>query len=113
MSPYSLPHSEQHEVPEDVVDLEDPFPSPGAHLPCVAAIEFMADTYEATGGNDLMRATEVKQHSAPPLVVSLGANLVYSFHVKLWKSLAHEHDTMRKKYVILIRRLRVSLRQLN
>lgn len=100
MAPYSIPHSEQHEAPGDVVDLENPLPSPGAQLPCIAAIELMADTYEVTGGDDLMKATEVQQHPASPLVASLRANLVYSPHVKLWKSLADEHDTMRKKYVI-------------
>ncbi|KAF8137413.1 hypothetical protein EV363DRAFT_1428312 [Boletus edulis] len=75
VGPYSVPHPEQHEASlEDVVDLENPLPSPGAQLPCVAAIEFLADIYETTGGDDLMKAIE------------------------LWKSLAHEHDTMRKKY---------------
>jgi len=75
VTPYSVPHPDEHGAPpEDIVDLEDPLPSPGAQLPCVAAIEFVADIYEADGGDDLMEAIE------------------------LWKSLAHEHDTMRKKY---------------
>ncbi|KAG9313486.1 hypothetical protein JVU11DRAFT_5811 [Chiua virens] len=79
VTPYSVPPSEQREAPPgDVVDLEDPLPSPGAQLPCVAAIEFVADIYEADGGDDLMKAIE------------------------LWRSLAHEHDTMRKKYVVFV-----------
>ncbi|KIJ61517.1 hypothetical protein HYDPIDRAFT_96237 [Hydnomerulius pinastri MD-312] len=75
VTPYSVPHSSHQDVTsEDIVDLENPLPSPGAQLPCVAAIEFMADAHESNGGDDLMRATE------------------------LWRSLADEHDTMRKKY---------------
>jgi len=75
VAPYSLPHSAQEDAPsEDVIDLENLPPPPGAQLPCVAAIEFMADIYESNGGEDLVKATE------------------------LWKSLAHEHDTMRNKY---------------
>ncbi|KIK98587.1 hypothetical protein PAXRUDRAFT_823701 [Paxillus rubicundulus Ve08.2h10] len=73
VAPYSLPHSAQEDAtPEDVIDLENLLPSPGAQLPCVAAIEFMADIYESR--EDPMKATE------------------------LWKSLAHEYDTMRNKY---------------
>lgn len=61
VTPYTVPHPEQHEAPSpDVIDLEDPLPSPGAQLPCVAAIEFLADIYEATGGDDLMKAIEVQ-----------------------------------------------------
>lgn len=112
VTPYSVPHPEQHEAPlGDVVDLEDPLPSSGAQLPCVAAIEFVADIYETNGGEDLMKAIEVQQYSFfLPSMASLGANLDYSLHVKLWKSLAHKHDTMRKKYVNFVVR---SPRQLN
>lgn len=61
MTPYSVPQPGQHEAPPgDIVDLEDPLPSPGAQLPCIAAIEFLADTYEASGGEDLMKAIEVQ-----------------------------------------------------
>ncbi|KAG6818790.1 hypothetical protein H0H93_001600, partial [Arthromyces matolae] len=56
----------------DVVDLENPPPSKGAELPCPAAIEFLADIHEKEGR--ALQATE------------------------LWRSLADEHDTMRKKY---------------
>ncbi|TFY73615.1 hypothetical protein EWM64_g10397 [Hericium alpestre] len=63
---------------EDVVDLEDPLPSKDAELPAAAAIEFLADIYEAVGRGGLPNATE------------------------LWKSLANEHDTIRKKYVVLL-----------
>jgi len=58
----------------EIVDLENPAPSKGSQLPCVAAIEFLADIYEMEGGNDIPKAIE------------------------LWKSLANEHDTIRKKY---------------
>lgn len=69
--PYSVPHPEQHEAPpEDVVDLEDPLPSPGAQLPCVAAIEFLADIYETNGGDDLTKAIEVRQTLCYPFVAS-------------------------------------------
>ncbi|KAF9229945.1 hypothetical protein BU15DRAFT_69617 [Melanogaster broomeanus] len=71
----------------DVVDLESPLPSSGAKLPCVAAVEFMADVYKSNGRDDTVKATEFE-----------GTNVVRSLlHVKLWKSLAHEHDIMRKK----------------
>jgi len=58
----------------EVVDLENPLPSKGSQLPCVAAIEFLADVYESEGGDGILKATE------------------------LWKSLANEHDTIRQKY---------------
>ncbi|KAF9239776.1 hypothetical protein BU15DRAFT_87803 [Melanogaster broomeanus] len=75
VAPYSVPQTALQDVlSEDVVDLENPLPSPVAQLPCVAAVEFMADIYESKGGDDIMKATE------------------------LWKSLAHQHDTMRRKY---------------
>ncbi|EJC98263.1 farnesyltransferase [Fomitiporia mediterranea MF3/22] len=59
---------------EKILDLENPRPSPGADLPCPAAIEFLADIYEASGGEEISKAIE------------------------LWKSLANDHDTIRKKY---------------
>jgi len=73
VQPYSVPRSPDEAVAE-VVDLENPPPSKGSQLPCPAAIEFLADIYESEGGNGLLKATE------------------------LWKSLANEHDTIRKKY---------------
>ncbi|KAG2343035.1 protein prenylyltransferase [Suillus weaverae] len=71
--PYSLPQLPLG-IPPEVVDLENPLPSKDSQLPCVAAVEFMADIHEAAGGGDLVKATE------------------------LWKSLANEHDTIRKRY---------------
>ncbi|KAG6897026.1 hypothetical protein C0992_004554 [Termitomyces sp. T32_za158] len=56
----------------DVVDLENPPPAKGAELPCPAAIEFLADIHEKEGR--IFQATE------------------------LWRSMADEHDTIRKKY---------------
>ena len=79
MTPYSVPHPEQHEAPPgDVVDLEDPLPSPGARLPCIAAIEFVADIYEADGGDDLKKAIEVWQYSVYPFLASLKLTLSFT-----------------------------------
>lgn len=54
--PYTLPNDEQA---GDLVDLENPPPSRDAYLPCPAAIEFLADIYEAEGGDSMLKATEV------------------------------------------------------
>lgn len=43
----------------DIVDLENPPPSSEAKLPCAAALEFLADMYEAQGGESIHKATEV------------------------------------------------------
>jgi len=59
---------------EDIVDLENPAPSPNAHLPAIPALEFLADIYEKEGGDGIQKA------------------------VPIWKSLANLYDTMRKKY---------------
>lgn len=56
--PYSLPQP-PFGTPPEVVDLENPLPSKEAQLPCVAAVEFMSDIYEAAG-DGLMKATEVR-----------------------------------------------------
>lgn len=45
---------------DDVVDLENPLPSKGAQLPCPAAIEFLADAYEAEGAGGLSKSVEVR-----------------------------------------------------
>ncbi|KII87673.1 hypothetical protein PLICRDRAFT_30275 [Plicaturopsis crispa FD-325 SS-3] len=77
LSSFVLPYTRAHsyeENPSDAIDLENPLPSREAQLPCVAAIEFLADIYEAEGGESTAKAVE------------------------LWKSLADEHDTIRKKY---------------
>ncbi|KAI0074099.1 farnesyltransferase [Panus rudis PR-1116 ss-1] len=59
---------------QSVLDLENPGPGTTAELPCVAALEFLADIHEKAGGDEVKKAIEI------------------------WKSLANEHDTMRKKY---------------
>lgn len=41
------------------VDLENPQPASGVRLPSVGAIEFIADVYEAEGGEQIERAREV------------------------------------------------------
>jgi len=73
VQPYATPRSPDETVTE-VVDLENPAPSNGAQLPCPAAVEFLADIHEAEGGDSLKQAVE------------------------LWKSLANNYDTIRKKY---------------
>ena len=60
---------------EDVVDLDDPKPSADADLPCVSAMDFLAEAYTREGGELVAKA------------------------VDLWKALANQHDTVRKKYV--------------
>ncbi|KAI0659719.1 protein prenylyltransferase [Cubamyces menziesii] len=70
--PYTAP---KPPAPEDeVVDLDNPLPSQDAELPCVAALEFLADVYEKRGGDDTAKAVEI------------------------WKTLANEKDIIRKKY---------------
>ena len=44
---------------EVVVDLENSRPSRGAELPCAYAIEFLADVYEAAGGDEKSKAVPV------------------------------------------------------
>lgn len=77
--PYAVSRdSTPSDAPKDIVDLENPPPSETAELPCTEAMEFLADAYEADGGQG-------KTEEA----------------VKIWLSLANEHDTIRKKYVAL------------
>lgn len=58
IQPYTLSMDEQT---ADLVDLDNPPPSKGAHLPCALAIEFLADIYEAEGGDSMLNATEASQ----------------------------------------------------
>ncbi|EAU89761.2 farnesyltransferase/geranylgeranyltransferase type I alpha subunit [Coprinopsis cinerea okayama7 len=58
----------------DVVDLDNPRPGEGADLPCVAAVEFLADAYERRGDKESVFEA-----------------------VGLWKRLGAELDTVRKK----------------
>jgi len=60
---------------QDIVDLENPPPPKGAQLPCVQAVEFMADICEREGGKENVAKA-----------------------IQLWKELGTEHDTMRKSY---------------
>lgn len=61
---------------EDVVDLDNPQPALDADLPCVAAVDFLAEAYAQDGGENVKKA------------------------LHLWKLLANELDTMRKKCVL-------------
>lgn len=56
------PYAEVSQSPgaeDSVVDLDNPKPSPGADLPCPAAIEFLADIHEAAGGEAISEAVTV------------------------------------------------------
>ena len=53
------PYTASETPAPEVVDLDNPLPSPGAQLPCVAALEFLADTYEKEGGEKTAKAVEV------------------------------------------------------
>ncbi|KAF7316368.1 hypothetical protein MIND_00155600 [Mycena indigotica] len=57
---------------KDIVDVDNPPPGQGAELPCVAAVEFLADIREEERNVDEAET--------------------------LWRSLADELDTIRKKY---------------
>ena len=95
--PYAAPLSAEENRPErendSVVDLENPRPSEGADLPCVQAIEFLADIHESSGGEQLSKAISVCFNKKNSLEEK------FNSFTQLWKSLANEHDTIRKKYV--------------
>jgi protein farnesyltransferase/geranylgeranyltransferase type-1 subunit alpha len=78
-----------------VVDLDNPPPAEGAELPVPAAIEFMADIWEKEGIKEgLDKASEVEMEFS--FVKKKGSVLTFLSH-QLWKSLANQHDTVRKK----------------
>lgn len=57
-------------------------------------MEFLADIYEQAGDKDhVLRAVEVSRKNAG----YLSRGLLMQFFSQLWKSLAHEHDTIRRK----------------
>ncbi|PPR03384.1 hypothetical protein CVT24_012509 [Panaeolus cyanescens] len=77
VSTFVLPYTRPRDptASRDIVDLENPPPSEGADLPSVQAVEFLADILEEKGSeSDINQAVE------------------------LWKSLATELDTIRRKY---------------
>jgi len=58
VKPYTVPLDSQC---IDIVDLENPPPPPDAKLPCVPALEFLADIHEQTGDqDDILKAVEVR-----------------------------------------------------
>jgi len=58
VKPYTVPLNSQS---IDIVDLENPPPPPDAKLPCVHALEFLADIHEQTGDqDDILKAVEVR-----------------------------------------------------
>lgn len=60
VEPYTTAQPPRRGTDEDVVDLDNPLPSEGAELPCVAALEFMADIYEKQGADAIGKAVEVR-----------------------------------------------------
>ena len=60
VEPYTKPQSPESSASkeEEILDLENPAPSPTAELPCVAALEFLADIYEK--GEEKEKAVEVR-----------------------------------------------------
>lgn len=77
LAPFVEPYTSNKNLwsDEDVVDLDNPKPSSDAVLPCVAALDYLAEAHAREGDDGVGKAVE------------------------LWKLLANEHDTMRKKYV--------------
>lgn len=82
---------DRYDGSDDVLDLDNPGPERGCHLPAVPAVEFLADIYEAEGGESLTKAVEVCSH---PLEAR-----ALTDRSQIWKRLASELDTVRKKYV--------------
>ena len=73
---FAEPYTHKYvQTDDDVVDLDNPKPSSDATLPCVAALDFLAEAHVRAGGDGVGQA------------------------VDLWKQLANEYDTMRKKCV--------------
>ncbi|KAF4613188.1 hypothetical protein D9613_011128 [Agrocybe pediades] len=66
--------------PKGIVDLENPPPSETAQLPCVQAMEFVADAWEADALQGDGDQEKLKRA------------------VKVWERLATEHDVIRNKY---------------
>ena len=92
VTPFIQLYTRKRDEGGDVVDLDNPLPSPGAELPCVAAMEFLADVYEREGGNATAKAVEVRPCYHRELDLPLSHSLS-----KIWKALANDKDTIRKK----------------
>ena len=75
--PYTL--SSLPSEADEVVDLDNPKPGPEAQLPCVPALDFLAEAKVREG-------TEEGTKRA----------------VEIWKEMGTVHDTMRKKCVIFV-----------
>ncbi|KAF5325492.1 hypothetical protein D9619_009721 [Psilocybe cf. subviscida] len=72
-------------VRRDIVDLDNPPPSDDAELPCVHAMEFLADILEIEG---VAKAKTGPQEAAQAIEQA----------VEIWKKLAYEQDSIRKRY---------------
>jgi len=75
VEPYTRPQPPKDIETDVIVDLDNPLPNESAQLPCVEALEFLADVHEA-------QTEEVGVEAA----------------VSIWKSLADEYDPIRKNY---------------
>ncbi|KAL0959672.1 hypothetical protein HGRIS_011371 [Hohenbuehelia grisea] len=82
----------------DIVDLDNPPPSKDAQLPCVAALEFLADIYEKRGKDDEEYGTTAAVEVYFPSFLHFLESNELILSKQVWKSLAHEHDTIRQKY---------------
>jgi len=51
----------------DVIDVDNPPPSQGSHLPATPAIEFLADIYEGEGKDGLEKSIPVRTASLSQL----------------------------------------------
>ncbi|KAI0338027.1 protein prenylyltransferase [Trametopsis cervina] len=77
LTDFTIPYTQNQpfaSAVDEVLDLDNPKPSAEAQLPCVAALDFLAEVYVREGGEKIQQAVDI------------------------WKSLAEEHDTIRKKY---------------
>ena len=95
VEPYTKPQSPESSASkeEEILDLENPAPSPTAELPCVAALEFLADIYEK--GEEKEKAVEVRWGLS--CLVILWNHYRDSCIFQIWKQLGNELDTIRKK----------------
>lgn len=59
LTAFVQPYTAAQPPAQDVLDLENPPPSAGAELPCVNALEFLADIYEQEGGAQTAKAAQV------------------------------------------------------
>ncbi|KAF8306023.1 protein prenylyltransferase [Clavulina sp. PMI_390] len=84
---FVIPYTKSQQEASNVEDLDNPAPSPKAELPCVQAVEFLAD---------------IRIESISPDTDSVQSNLKEA--EALYSILAEELDPMRKKYYEYLQR---------